>query len=100
VSHINVDYVQSLYINILGRTGSAAELAQWNNNLQRLGLLGIANGFVHSAENRLNTLRSDFQAFLHRTPTDTELMPLVNTSLDLLSLEGGVLSSSEFFANG
>jgi hypothetical protein len=100
VSHINVDYVQSLYINILGRSGSAAELAQWNNNLQRLGLVGIANGFVHSAENRLNTLRSDFQTFLHRTPTDTELMPLVNTSLDLLSLEGAVLSSSEFFANG
>jgi hypothetical protein len=100
VSHINVDYVQSLYINILGRTGSAAELAQWNNNVQSLGLLGIANGFVHSAENRLNMLRSDFQTFLHRTPTDTELMPLVNTSLDLLSLEGVVLSSSEFFANG
>jgi hypothetical protein len=100
VSHINVDYVQSLYMNILGRTGSADELALWNNNIHNLGLTGIANGFVHSTENRLNTLRSDFQTFLHRTPTDTELMPLVNTSLDLLSLEGAVLSSQEFFANG
>jgi hypothetical protein len=65
--HINTDFVQSLYINILGRTGSAGELAGWNNNLQNLGLAGIANAFTHSAENRLNTLRADFQTFLHRT---------------------------------
>jgi hypothetical protein len=100
LGHINVDFVQSLYMNILGRTGSADELAQWNNNIQRLGLAGIANGFVSSPENRLNTLRSDFQMFLHRTPTDTELMPLAASSLDLLSLETVVLSSPEFFANG
>jgi hypothetical protein len=100
LGHINVDFVQSLYMNILGRTGSADELAQWNNNIQRLGLAGIANGFVNSPENRLNTLRADFQIFLHRTPTDTELMPLVDSSLDLLSLEGVVLSSPEFFVNG
>jgi len=100
LGHINVDFVQSLYMNILGRTGSADELAQWNNNIQRLGLAGIANGFVSSPENRLNTLRSDFQMFLHRTPTDTKLMPLAASSLDLLSLETVVLSSPEFFANG
>ena len=100
IGHINVDFVQSLYMNILGRTGSADELAQWNNNIQRLGLMGVANGFVTSTENRLNTVRSDFQMFLHRTPTDTELAPLANSSLDLLSLEGIVLSGPEFFANG
>src|SRR5262249_12664811 len=32
ISHINTDYVQSLYLNILGRTGSSSELANWNNN--------------------------------------------------------------------
>jgi hypothetical protein len=26
LSHINTDFVQSLYLNILGRTGSASEL--------------------------------------------------------------------------
>jgi hypothetical protein len=101
VSHINVDYVQSLYINILGRPGSPDELAAWNNNIQNVGgLAGVANAFVRSPENRLNTLRSDFQTFLHRTPTDTELMPLVNSPLSLLALEDTVLSSPEFFANG
>jgi hypothetical protein len=101
ISHINTDYVQSLYLNILGRTGSSSELATWNNNIQNLGgLSGVANAFTHSAENRLNTLRSYFQTFLHRTPPDSELIPLVNSSQDLLSLEAMVLSSPEFFANG
>jgi hypothetical protein len=113
ISHINTDFVQSLYLNILGRPGSPGELSQWNNNFQAAGgltgianfqaaggLTGIANAFVHSTENRLNTLRSDFQTLLHRTPTNTELTPLVNTSLDLLALQRLVLSSPEFFANG
>jgi hypothetical protein len=101
LSHINTDFVQSLYLNILGRTGSSAELALWNNNIQNVGgLAGIANAFVRSPENRLNSLRTDFQTFLHRTPSNDELAPLVNSSLDLLGLQGLVLSSPEFFANG
>ena len=60
--------MQSLYLNLFGRTGSAAELASWNNNLQSLGLVGIANAFTHSSENRLNTLRSYFQAFCIALP--------------------------------
>jgi hypothetical protein len=100
ISHINTDYVQSLYINILGRTGNSAELASWNSNIQSLGLRGIANGFVTSPENRLNTVRGYFQTFLHRTPADGELAPLIGLPLDLLSLEGLVLSSSEYLSNG
>jgi hypothetical protein len=101
ISHINVDYVQSLYMNILGRTGSQAELAQWNNNIQNLGgLSGVANAFTHSPESRLNALRSDFQTLLHRNAPDAELVPLVNAPLDLLGLEQMVLSSREFFLNG
>jgi hypothetical protein len=101
ISHIDTDFVQSLYLNILGRPGSLAELAGWNNNIQNLGgLAGVANDFVHSPENRLNTLRADFQTFLHRTPADSEITALANSTQDLLSLEGLVLSSPEFFANG
>jgi hypothetical protein len=63
-------------------------------------LLGIANGFVGSTEHRINTLRSYFQTFLHRTPTNTELLPVANTARTLLDFQGLVLSSPEFFANG
>jgi hypothetical protein len=99
-SHINTDFVQSLYINILGRTGSASELAGWNSQLQQLGLGGIASGFTQSAENRADTVLALFQTFLHRVPGTAETSALVNSSADLLSLEGMVLSSSEFFTNG
>jgi hypothetical protein len=92
ISHIDTDYVQSLYLNILGRTGSAGELAAWYSNIQSLGLLGIANAFVTSPENRLNTVRGYFQTFLHRTPTDSELAVVNSVALDLLSLEGYVLA--------
>jgi hypothetical protein len=101
VSHISTDYVQSLYLNILGRPGSPDELAVWNNNIQNVGgLPGIARAFVASPENRLNSLRLDFQTFLHRTPANAEILPLANSSRDLLALERMVLSSPEFFANG
>lgn len=100
IGHINTDFVQSLYINILGRTGSASELAGWNNAIQQLGLAGIANAFTNSTENRSNTVRSYFQTFLHRTPSGAELNALVSTSADLLSLQGSVLSLPEYFANG
>jgi hypothetical protein len=100
ISHIDTDFVQSLYINILGRTGSTLELAGWNNNIQSLGLAGIASAFTHSAENRANTITSYFQTFLHRPPTNSELAAEVGSPQDLLSVEGALLSTPEFFANG
>src|SRR5262249_24528912 len=95
ISHIDTIFVQSLYLNILGRSGSGGELPLWNTQIQSLGFAGIASAFVRSPENRVNTLRLDFQAFLHRTPPVSELIPLVNTSRDLLGLEGMVLASPE-----
>jgi hypothetical protein len=99
-SHINTDFVQSLYINILGRTGSASELAGWNSQLQQLGLGGIASGFTQSAENRADTVLALFETFLHRVPGTAETSAFVNSSADFLSLEAMVLSSPEYFANG
>ena len=64
------------------------------------GFAGIANGFTSSGENRQNALRSYFQTFLHRTVSNTDLVGLVNSGLDLLTLEATVLSSPEFFTNG
>jgi hypothetical protein len=100
LGHINTDFVQSLYINILGRTGTAPELAGWNNKIQQIGLAGIASGFTGSNENRTNSLNANFQVFLHRTPTSAEVSALVGSGADLLSLEAAVLSLPEYFANG
>ncbi len=100
LSHIDTDFVQSLYINIFGRTGGASELAFWNNDIQALGLAGIANGFVQSSENRTNVITGDYQTLLYRTPTQAEIGTMVNSQLDLLSVEVEILSSNEFFTNG
>jgi hypothetical protein len=99
LSHIDTDFVQSLYINLLGRTGSAAELAAWNNNIQTLGLAGITNAFLTSQEYRGDNVSADFALFLHRQPTPTESSAFVGTSLDLLGIEVAILTSQECFAN-
>ena len=99
LGHIDTDFVQSLYINLLGRTGSAAELAGWNNNIQTLGLVGIANGFLSSAEYRGDNVRVDYVSFLNRTPSATEVSNFANSPLGLLSIEAIILGSPECFAN-
>ncbi len=100
LSHIDTDFVQSLYLNIFGRTGGSSELSFWNSNIQKLGLAGIANGFVESSENRDNAITGFYQALLDRTPTQAEIAPAVSSSQDLLSVEAEVLSLPEFFNNG
>jgi hypothetical protein len=100
INRINVDYVQSLYISILGRTGSQSELAAWNNNIQSLGLVGIANGFSNSTEYRSNFVFSFFVTFLHRVPSPTEVSNIVAMTGDILSLQAFVLNSAEYFNNG
>jgi hypothetical protein len=101
LAHINTDFVQSLYINILGRIGSSAEVASWYSQLQTLGLGGIAAALTGSFENHFNAVQSYFQTFLHRTgsPGDVSAIASIPGS-NLLSLEEIVLSSVEFFANG
>jgi hypothetical protein len=97
IAHIDTDFVQSLYINILGRTGSSSELAFWNNQLQTLGLLGVANGFTGSTENRQNAAIAAYETYLYRAPRSSEESSLVNSSQDLLSFAVFVESTSEFF---
>jgi hypothetical protein len=99
--HINTDYVQSLYLNILHRTGSAAELAYWNGQLPQLGLAGVAAAFTGSFENRVNTATEYYQDLLGRTPQPGEAAALAGGFKgDLLALEAAVLGGGEYYANG
>jgi hypothetical protein len=100
LSHIDTDFVQSLYINILGRTGSSSELAGWNNQLQTLGLVGVANGFTGSTENRDNIITADYESYLHRAPTTLQEAGLASSSQDLLIFAVVIQSTPEFFQDG
>jgi hypothetical protein len=99
LGRIDTDFVQSLYINLLGRTGSAAELALWNNDIQTVGLAGIANAFLTSQEYRADNVSADFTSFLHRPPSPTEISAFVAMPTDLLGIEAAILSSQECFTN-
>ncbi|HEV3079111.1 MAG TPA: DUF4214 domain-containing protein [Gemmataceae bacterium] len=99
LSNIDTDFVQSLYINLLGRTGSAAELAPWNNGIQALGLAGIGNAFLTSQEYRADNVTADFATFLHRPPSPTEISQYAGSATDLLGIEAAILSTPECFSN-
>jgi hypothetical protein len=100
LSHINTDYVQALYMNILHRTGSLQELVGWNSQLPNLGLAGVAYGFSNSTENRDNHVTSLIADLLHRQPKPGEVDGFVSQPVDLLTLEGQILAGSDYHANG
>lgn len=100
LAHINTDFVQSLYLNTLNRTASAAELAGWNNQLGSLGLNGVALAFTRSAEHRSLVVAGYYKQLLHRAATASELSGWANGATGLLAIENTVLGSAEFFAHG
>jgi hypothetical protein len=100
LAHINVDYAQSLYINLLGRTGDIQELAGQNSLLPQVGLAGLATEFATSQENRMRTVTQYLQDLLHRAPQPGEVSNLAAQPGDLLALEAGILGGAEFYAKG
>jgi hypothetical protein len=97
---LNPNWVQSLYLNILGRTGSDAEVAAWNAAAPSIGLTAIASAFISSLEARMRAASTLFQVFLHRTPTALEALRLANVSGSVLDMETSLLSGADYFSNG
>jgi V8-like Glu-specific endopeptidase len=104
-------FVQQLYANVLGRTGSAQEANAWADQISHgMSRGAVLVGFSDSFENKTNTLSYSgdkdygeayrlYQAALNRTP-DTFGLRGWTTSLDngmsLLDVAGDFVSSSEF----
>ena len=94
-------FVQALYLDELGRAGSAAEL---NSQVAVLngsgGAAAVARGIQRSREGRDHLVKSWYLTFLGRAANGTEEMGFVNALLqgrteeDVLS---GILGSGEFF---
>jgi hypothetical protein len=82
---------------LLGRAGSAAELAGWvsalhNNNLTRQQ---VAFGFLISLEYRTDVVAGGYINLVHRTGASTEISSWVNSALDLFFIRVGIESSTE-----
>jgi hypothetical protein len=100
LSRVNTDYVQALYLNVLHRTGSGADLASWHALVPQLGLQGVAAGFTGSQEHRAAVAGDYFRDLLHREPGAGGAEAWAAQPIDLLGIEVGILSSSEFYMNG
>jgi hypothetical protein len=96
------NYIQGLYLFLLGRQPSLAEINAFVGVLPKLGRAGVALEFEESAEFRNDVVRGLYGVFLDRLapPSAAEIAPWVNSGLDLLSLETALASSGEYFQNG
>jgi hypothetical protein len=108
----NGAWVQSLYMNLLKRQGSAGEINAWIGAVASSGLAAVANGIVNSPEFRsiqVQAMYGPTPVSIIPTPqllrrfalaTPAELMGWVNSGLDLLAMEAAFLATGEFAADG
>jgi hypothetical protein len=96
-ARINIDFTQSLYIELLRRTGSIPELN--NFNAAHPDRITEANIFLQSPEYRGIIVKDYYLNLLHRTPSNAEVAFWVNSGLDLYSIEIQFITSDEFVAN-
>ncbi len=109
-------FVESLYVKLLGRTGSNAEVAYFLSQLPGGGRAGVANVILYSAEFRGDaaqqfygfatppamSLLSALPPLLHRTtaPSAGDITSWVNSGLAVLSMASVFAETQEFFTNG
>jgi hypothetical protein len=93
------DFVQSLYQNLLQRTGSSAEVNSLFALLSQLGRAGMAQDFLSSPEFRAGEVGDDYAQLLHRTPSAAEVNSWVGSGLDLLAIDTLFAASPEFQLN-
>jgi parallel beta-helix repeat protein len=100
-SHFATDssFVQSLYHNVLNRTGSNAEIGAWLAVLPQLGRPGVAQDFLLSQEYRAGEVGNDYTQLLHRTPSTAEVNFWAGSGLDLLTIDTLFAASPEFYQN-
>ena len=98
----NVEFVSQLYQQILGRAGSAAEIAAWVNILNQSGgdRSGVAAGFLVSGEYYAVQVTLAYTGLLHRNPDSAGFSSWVNQRASGTPIEAvlaGFLASGEYY---
>jgi probable HAF family extracellular repeat protein len=93
-------YVQGLYQQLLNRSGNAAEVAYWVNQLPQLGRQGVAQGFLEASEFRADQIEGYYNALLHRPDDLSGLNFWLSSNLDINADRLGFEGSAEFYSNG
>ncbi len=94
------NYVQALYLVLLGRAGESDAVAGHVGALSQVGSQGLALDFLTSAEFRQDDFEAYYNVLLHRPDDAASLNALVFSNLDVASIRVGFEASPEFFANG
>lgn len=92
-------FVQSLYLNVLGRAGSNAELDGWVNT--GLSQTALAAAIELSAEARTRLVTSWYQQYLGRLPGNGEeqgWVKLLQSGVREETVLASILGSGEFYA--
>jgi uncharacterized protein YkwD len=96
-------YIRKLYVTVLGRSPSVAEVTSWLPALQAPGGMAlVAAAFEHSAEARTDLVRSWYLTYLGRKPLGGEEQGWVRALVNGMSDEdalAGILGSPEFYGH-
>jgi len=99
-SNADADFVESLYQNLLHRTGDWNEVSGWLAQLPQVGRSGVAQAFLSSQEFRASEATDDYTQLLHRTPSTGEVNGWAGNGLDILTMDAAFAASTEFQQNG
>lgn len=92
-------FVESLYYDFLGRTGSPTEIQNWVNAIPTIGNAGVANGVIRSPEGLTHAVDAFYVQLLNRQAAGGEEMGWVD-QLEMGATEeqvlAGILASPEF----
>src|SRR5262249_4984933 len=101
---LNADqrFVQVLYLDVLQRAGSMAELNNWVTGMHQPGssAMLVAKGIEESLEGRTRMVGSWYQAYLGRGIAGSEAQGWINglkSGVSEESVIAGILGSAEFF---
>src|SRR5262249_11921942 len=98
-------FAGALYLLLLNRTGSSADVDGWAGVLPALGRQGVALGLLTSHEFRTDDFEGYYNALLHRPSNPGNLDPnglhgWVFSNLDVGAVRTGFEASPEFLTNG
>lgn len=89
-------FVRGLYRQLLGRDGSASEVAAWVSRLPALGAVGVVASFVRSVEYRSWQVKAGYTRLLRRSANANEAQSWAASPLDLTGLRIALETSAEF----
>jgi hypothetical protein len=112
----SANFVESLYVDLLGRTAGASDVSGWVGQLAAIGETGVINGVLTSTEFRYDVASQLYGAAPAPATSVVSLLPLAlhrpsqppastittwaNQDLPILTIENDFMSTTEFFTNG